>query len=351
MQKNGPTQAHLGELLTYQITVTNVGEVAARDVLLTDSLPEGLEHAGGKNQRTWELGTLAAGQSVSREYQVIARQVGQMCNRAVVRAVGADAREARHCVMVSEARVELIKTGPERRFLNRPATYQITAVNPGSAPLENVVITDLLPAQTTFVSATDDGQPAGGQVRWSLGTLAPGVRRTVQLSLKGQAAGEVVNRATVTAERGLTAQAEARTVFEGAAGLTADVDVKDNPIEVGRPTVYTITVINQGQKPATKVTITALVPEQMEVRDAKGPAKWKKEGQVVTFEPLPVLQPGGAETYDVSVQAMRAGDVRFKVELRADELPAGPVSREESTTIYTDKPQTQPMPPAGPGPG
>jgi hypothetical protein len=41
--------------------------------------------------------------------------------------------------------------------------------------------------------------------------------------------------------------------------------------------------------------------------------------------------------YEIFVRALRTGDVRFKVEVTADQLKAGgPVHEEESTTIYTD---------------
>ena len=38
----------------------------------------------------------------------------------------------------------------------------------------------------------------------------------------------------------------------------------------------------------------------------------------------------------IFVKALAPGDVRFKAELSAKELTAGPIVEEESTTIYTD---------------
>ena len=43
----------------------------------------------------------------------------------------------------------------------------------------------------------------------------------------------------------------------------------------------------------------------------------------------------------IAVRALRAGDVRFRVELTADQLTAGPVRQEESTTIYTNLPASR----------
>jgi uncharacterized repeat protein (TIGR01451 family) len=347
LRKLGPTQAVLYDSLTYQLIVTNTGAAEVTGVMLTDTLPAGLEHASGKNLLSWDIGTLGPGQSRRVEYQVIAKKADRLCNQAVATAAGGLKEEVSHCVTVTEPRLELVKRGPERRFLNRPAVYQITVSNPGTAPAAGVVITDILPPQTAVDSASEGAQLSADQVRWLIGTLPPGGRRTVQLALRAQAVGEVRNRASATAARGLAAQAEAVTIFEGATGLTVDIDDRDDPVLVGKDTSYLITVVNQGPVPATKVQVVATAPEQMAVTEVKGPSNATRDGNTITFEPI-TLAPGATAAYEVFVKPQRPGDVRFRVELSADQLPAGPVRREESTTIYTDFPPRLVPQPAGP---
>jgi uncharacterized repeat protein (TIGR01451 family) len=337
LRKTGPAQAILYDALTFQLIVTNTGTAELANVVLTDTLPAGLEHASGKNVLTWDIGTLVPGQSRVVEYQAIAKKAERFCNQAAATAAGGLREEASHCVVVTEPKLNLIMTGPEKRYLNRPATYQIAVSNPGSAPASNVVISDLLPPGTMLVSASAGARTLGNQVQWLIGTLPPGGRQAVQLALRAQAAGEVRNRASATAARGLSAQAEVVTVFEAAAGLTVDVDDRDDPVEVGKPTSYLITVINQGNAPATKVQVVAVVPEQMAVTDVKGPANAARDGGKVTFEPVTVA-PGATASFEVFVKPLKPGDVRFRVEVSAEQLPAGPVRREESTTIYSDLP-------------
>ena len=334
ISKCGPKQAVLYDSLNYEISVTNTGKVEATGLAVTDTLPEGLEHKSGKSTLTWSLGKLAPGECRQVEYQVIAKKAGRLCNKAVAVAEGGLHSETESCVVVGEPKLALEAEGPERRFVTRPATYQLTVTNPGNMPVSDVYLDAELPPGTRLVSASSGGARQKNVVRYPLGTLPAGGRQTVQLVIQAEAPGEVILKATASAGRGLKAQAEARTIFEGATGLTADVEVKDNPVEVGAETSYRVTVLNQGSVPATDVRIIAQIPEQMAVKDAIGPSIHRQEGQQLTFDPLATLKPHGEVRYEIRVKAQQPGDVRFKVDLTAKELPAGPVHREQSTTIY-----------------
>jgi uncharacterized repeat protein (TIGR01451 family) len=120
------------------------------------------------------------------------------------------------------------------------------------------------------------------------------------------------------------------------------VDRKD-PIPVGGETSYVILVWNQGQVPITNLRIKALIPPALGLVRARGPVDNKlgeqtKEGQVLRFDPLASLEPGGKREYEVYVKALRPGDVRFRAEMIADQLKAGgPVHGQESTRVYEEE--------------
>jgi uncharacterized repeat protein (TIGR01451 family) len=349
----GPTRAGANELLTFQIAVSNPGVVPVTGVSIVNKLGDGLEHASGKNTLSWNLGTLAPGQCRTVDFQITARKAGRLCNHVAVSGDGGALAETDGCVVIGGAGIapvpavppvpavqgglELVKKGPQQRFVNRPATYQITVSNPGPGVATNVVVTDYLPPRTNLVSASDAGRLTGNQVQWLIGNLQPGARRTVQMALQAQATGEIANRATANADRGLNAQAEARTLFEGAAALTFDLEVKDNPVEVGAQTSYIVTVLNQGMAPAKNVQMTVTLPEAVQLVNAKGPTNHKQHGQQIIFEPQPALQPQTETRYQIDVKAVREGEVKCRAELRADALGDRPVIREQSTTIYGAK--------------
>jgi uncharacterized repeat protein (TIGR01451 family) len=346
VRKTGPTQAVVGETLSYRVVVTNTGSTDATGVMLTDTLPAGLHHSTGRSQLTWEVGTLLPGQSSVLDYQLTAKAVGKQCNKVVATAAGGLRDESEVCVTVADARMSLKLTGPAERPLMLPATFQITVTNPGTVALTDVVLQNPLPAQTTFISASGGGQLVNKVVQWQIGTLEPGASRTVEVELRAQAVGRIRNEAFATAARGLSERAEFTTEFSGQAGLLFEVIDSDDPVEVNGTTRYLITVRNQGMVPVTRVQVAATVPDEMAVVRAAGPAEHNVAGQRVLYEPL-TLPPGGEARYEITVKALKPGDVRFRAELTADQLPAGPVHEEESTFIYVDQPASRRKLPRG----
>ena len=182
----------LHDPIVFRLEVTNTGPAIAKDVVVTDELPDGLQFIDGKpapkpeKPLTWKLGDLAPGQSRSVEYQAISKQTGTFRNKAEVKAAGGVQQKASASVTVGEAKLSLLKTGPRQRLVNRPTPYQITVSNPGTIPATGVQVSDELPSGIELLSASAGNRVANGQVRWSLGTLPPGAQHTLQVVIRAR---------------------------------------------------------------------------------------------------------------------------------------------------------------------
>ena len=66
-------------------------------------------------------------------------------------------------------------------------------------------------------------------------------------------------------------EAQAAT-FQGASALLVELVDTQDPVDVGAQTSYVITVKNQGMVPVTNIQVKALVPPEMRVMRARGPA-------------------------------------------------------------------------------
>jgi uncharacterized repeat protein (TIGR01451 family) len=213
----------------------------------------------------------------------------------------------------------------------------MTEITEGMA-LQSATGGALMSSKRTRLDKRLDREVTYQELRWSLGTLAPGDRRTLQMVLQTSNEGTLDHRVTATADRNLEQHAEVRTLFEKITGVHLEIVKTADPIMVGEEATYTFHAINQGDGAAHDVAVTVHLPAEMEVLKDKLEPTVQVEGQTVTFK-LPALAAGAKGTFVVKVRALRPGDVRLTAKLLCDQLKdGGPVTNEETATIVADGP-------------
>lgn len=98
--------------------------------------------------------------------------------------------------------LSISKRGPPGARRGQIVTYTIVVRNTTNTTARNVVLTDPVPARMTLVGVPAGATVVNGAVTWRLGSMAPGVTRTVTMRVRlGSSAplGSYVNTATVTA--------------------------------------------------------------------------------------------------------------------------------------------------------
>jgi uncharacterized repeat protein (TIGR01451 family) len=99
------------------------------------------------------------------------------------------------------ADVSITKTAVSPAIVGQTLTYSIVVSNAGPAAAASVVVTDVIPANTTFVSATPSQGSCSGTttVTCSLGTINNGAQASISLKVTPTAPAPVSNTATVSA--------------------------------------------------------------------------------------------------------------------------------------------------------
>ena len=320
--KSAPDSVLLDDEFQYQITVTNDGEGALTNVVLSDALPDGASLVSTEPTTTtsgqqveWTIAQLDA--SASETFTITAEAIvlGSVTNTVSAQsAEGATASaEASTTVITSDVTVTKTVDRPTL-VLGEGATFTITVTNNGDAEATNVSVVDLLPAGLTPISTVPDtGAALGEGLEWTIDSLAAGASSTITVNTVSALDGVITNVVQVT-DRGSTVTAEATVEVQ-----TPAIDLSKTggtALYIDGERDYILTAINIGDADLTGVTITDTIPESMSYisSDANGVAG----AGTVTWS-VGDLARGGSVTVTVRLKGEAAGAVTNVANVTSDQ--------------------------------
>jgi uncharacterized repeat protein (TIGR01451 family) len=226
--KTGPASVVRGNVATYSLAVKNNGPSSSPNTIVGDPLPAGttFNAAQSDNRCTLSnntvfcnLGTVMAGQTITLNVALNVTastgtcQTGTIVNQAAVQGDLQDTNMQNNqssattqvtCAQGTGSDVSVVKTGPTSVVRGSTLTYQLAVSNAGPAAASGVVLSDAIPAGTTYQSSDASCTVTNGTVTCQLGTLAAGQTRTIAINLGTTAstgtctAGSVTNTGIVT---------------------------------------------------------------------------------------------------------------------------------------------------------
>jgi uncharacterized repeat protein (TIGR01451 family) len=332
IEKTGPATALLNSDVAYNIVVANKGTAIARNVVVTDEIPDGLSHSSGQSRLTFNVGDLAPNQSKAIPVTLKAVKRGKFCNNAIAVATNVGKVSDDACTTVVQPGLKIVKSTTDNQLLiNRTASYDIEVSNTGDTPLTGVVVSDSAAAETSIVSA-QGGSINGNTATWNIGPLGVGQKRTLNVKIMSKTPGRFCNTASVTSGEGLKDSSQACSEWIGVTGVAVEVVDDPDPIQVGETTTFTIRVTNQGSTIAIQdLVIKAFFPEETTPSTASGGGT--VSGKNVTWPPVASVPAKQTVTYTIQAKGVKAGDSRMRVEVTT-RVRQTPITELESTTVY-----------------
>ncbi|MFO7655047.1 MAG: NEW3 domain-containing protein [Candidatus Krumholzibacteriia bacterium] len=320
VSKAGPDMIYACEELTWNYRVTNQGTGSAREVVVRDELPEGLETTDGDRIVVQEIGDLSAGET--REFSAALRPTspGEFGSRAVAESQTSRSASERVTTRVVEPQLDLRVSGPEYAYPGRPTTFTVEVTNNGEAPAREV---------TVLLETPDlDRDPEPRRID----QIEPGNTRSFNVTLEAREPQQLRLAARTESFCAREAEDTIVTAVRGLPALLVEVVDERDPIPAGENTVYALTVENQGSAEATNVRLRADVPEGMSFVDARGASQVDESGGQLAFEPIDRLGPGDVEVWHLLMRGDDPGNKRFRVEVLSDFLER-PVPTVEPTRV------------------
>lgn len=352
--KEGTAQIREGEVAEYRLTVRNSGSAVAREVVVRDEIPEGFEFvsSSGKSKMSpmtfrWDIGDMQPGQEKVITYSLRGKQVGAHTNVASAIVRGEVVHRAEFITTVVAPRLRVVKNGPRLMYLHRTAEYVIQIFNEGNGSALDVEVVDTIPDALDYINATPRGmlrQPTEDRplatVTWKLPEIPANSTVEIKLELRAKKRAECVNTVRVISNSTrppvvppLTAEVATRIIGIPAMHIWS-YDTED-PVEVGKQTIYVIEVRNEGTSPCTNVKMHDTIPKEMEFVQAEGPGphNWSDSERAVIFEPHPILQPGDKLVYRIRCRAITRGSAKNTARLNYDQFD-DVILDEEGTSVY-----------------
>ena len=328
----GLQEAALGETVTYKFEIANTGDEDARDVMVRCLVPQGLQSPNREPDLEYPVGALPAGESKTVDLPLAAIEVGDFNTEAVLEASGATPIQANSPIRIIKSRIRLDRDGPGKRFVDSKARFINRVSNLSSQPLTNVKIVEQLPTNSTFESASDNGQFYNGTVTWTLASLAPSETRDLSITFVPKDANEKISTVNATADGGAQTAIRARMTVVGFAALKVENDRPLRPYSVGEQVSMRMTIKNGGTAPAEAVTAEIRVPEGLRFVSAKGPVDYLQNANVISFRPLAKLANGSDASFDLVFECVAPTNDHLTIQLQSTDLDK-PLLTEEAFRI------------------
>ena len=295
VKTDGGVSTTPGATVVYTLTYRNDGDIAATGVTLVESVPDNSTFNAAASSPGWScangasagsicslsIGTLnGGGASGTARFAVTVNSpllsgVTQLFNTVNINGEqGPGEGSSDDTPVIAAPDLSISKTdGRNAVQAGNVLTYVITINNTGNQEAVNVEITDTLPANVTYLGASNGGAlNSGGQVLWSVASLPAGQSLTLQVVVRVNTplpvgAAQLVNTVRVT-DDGVNGP-DATPGNNSASDTDTMADVPDLTlaksdggarVSPGGVVSYTLTINNLSNIGAASVTLTETVP-------------------------------------------------------------------------------------------
>ena len=265
-----PPAAGLNGVMPVTVAVTNPGSVESGAVRVRVGLSDGAtlersepppvrQDAGGF---IFDLPSVAAGKRQEVALSVKPAKLGPVAVRAESVTPDGVRADAQAVVRIEPGKLLLVTEAPPTALAAGRIPVRVAVTNAGSSLAANVAV--WLPLDPALSHAS--GQ---NPVQVTVGTLAAGETKTLDVPLTAKAAGRFPLRPTATADGDVTASADAVSLDVRKAELTAAV-TGPKLVYLDQDFTWTVAVTNPGDAAVSGVSVRASLPQDVRLKDAGG---------------------------------------------------------------------------------
>ncbi len=352
-----PATARVGERVTFNIQVANIGSRSLRNIVLRDTFDPGLEHSEGEPSPVeFPVGDLEPNKSVTKALSFIVRRAGRLCHTVEGFADGGYTASSQACVTAEQARlaIHLEVTGPARAVVGDTVQFDLRVTNTGDAPLTGIRLFNLPGSSFEATRANPDYISTDGGLLFEFDNLQAGDTELRQVECRCLSANPAAeSRTEVTTAEGLADARVITTIIErpatppppppASSGPTRTAPIPSgpptgqlqivvtdtrNPISVGEQTTYIIEVKNDNTVSVKNVVVAFTLPSGLRrptVTTSPGRLQFHPMGDgQYELDAIAEMRPGGTQEIRVEVEATEPGLQTFRAQILTPEIREAP---------------------------
>lgn len=317
------SQVNVGKTAKFTVRVRNNGPDDATNVVVTDVIPIGFTAQVTKGtiiNGVWNIGTLKAGEEAVLTLTGILQSywAGKtITNTATISQAefNSNPNKATATIYVPLANLITLKVARNVSFdMNDIVRFIIILINYGPNDATGIKVTDKLPYDLTFISASEGGvyNSLSRTITWNLDDLAKGLYHVfiLKTKIRSEISGNSITNIVTESQNEYTSRSQTsrKTIRVNQADLYLISSTSNSNPKIGEKFIVTFKLGNRGPDTAKNVVIKIPVPEGLEFIGAivdMGTWTYDPSSRTVTWN-LGDVEVGDPYLY-MTLKALKAG--------------------------------------------
>ena len=311
VEKMVAAEIQVGKPAAFKTLIRNIGDVTAKNVVVTDRPPQGTQLLDATPQPiqtpdgslVWRFDSLASGEEVLISMEVMPQVEGEIGNTARI-------------TFEAQASVRTICTKPQllvehssdiKVLIGEDVVFSITISNPGSGDATGIILEEDVPQGLSHV--------AGSELELDVGTLRPGESRRLELVLKANEAGVTSNKLRVRGDANLLAEHTIQVEVIAPKLLVELTGPRRRYLD--RQVKYQVGFRNAGTAIAKNVELATYLPRGLKFVSTSGKGQYDSRDHAVYWS-LDQLAPGQEGDVELIALPVATGEQKLRIEGTAD---------------------------------
>ena len=317
---NGPSQTNLGEQVTHEVVITNIGDGVATQVNVQPLFPTNLVQTKAPESNL--ISKIDPGKSAKILYYSQAIAAGPAAIQASASSDdGVESSTANLAMTVFEPTLQVSAIGPKINFVDRNGIYTINVENKGKVPVTDILVSLNVPEglKITTISREANVDAEKGILRWRFKEITAGSVEQIQMMATSEKEGDLVCNISVDSHETAEKQIKLATRVTTRANMSVALKNNSGPVQVGGKAIFAVELANDGSRQAMDVNVKVELPDSLRLVPTDS-EKVSISGNTVTFIE-PQIGAGRSVSFEFTAVGIEAGEhvVRTETQIEGSE--------------------------------